>query len=29
MFLLSPYDQSDIPNTYSGSSTILNVDCFL
>ena len=27
VFPVSPYDQSDIPNTYSGSSTILNVDC--
>ena len=26
VFPVSPYDQSDIPNTYSGSSTILNVD---
>ena len=30
VFPVSPYDQSDIPNSYSGSSTILNVDssCF-
>ena len=27
VFPVSPYDQSDIPNSYSGSSTILNVDC--
>ena len=26
-FGVSPYDQSDIPAVYSGSSTILNVDC--
>ena len=26
VFPVSPYDQSNIPNNYSGSSTILNVD---
>ena len=26
VFVVSPYDQSNIPDNYSGSSTILNVD---